>query len=161
MVTFIKARSPCDSDSIDVRRLCFPMTPRLPPSPRLLAPLFPFSRSRPLLPPPLPPCFSSFSPCPFHALPFSTLCPPSLFFSLLRTFFCLPPFSFFRVLFRVKRWSEALRDPKFREIRGLGESHTWRRFSSARPLRALTVGYAPFFSLRAVLSFSFTCGVSR
>lgn len=89
-VTYIKVRPPCDSDSTDVRRLCFPMTPRLSPSRLHLAPLCPFPRSRPLPLAPLSLRFSSYSPRPFHASPFSSVrLPLSLFFSLLRTLFPL------------------------------------------------------------------------
>lgn len=125
----------------DVRRLCFPMTPRFPPlasSPRSSLPLL----SWPL--PLLPPRFSSFSPRPFRASP--PLLSFSLLFSLSRTLFPFPPstLSLFRVLFRVRccearRGSKISRDPRFDAI----ESHTWRRFSSATP-------NTPRFELRAL-----------
>jgi len=95
----------------------------------------------------------------FTLYPSSTLCLlPS--FSPSHVLFFLSPFSFFRILFRIKRWRKTRRDSKFREILGFRVANTWRRFSSTRPLRALTVGYAPLFSLRAVPSFSSTCGLS-
>lgn len=103
------------------------------------------------------------------------LCPSpslSLFLSLLRTLFPLSPSSSFASLFFTSLDVGAKRDASLQSFERSAaepriESHTWRRFSSAlRPLRAPTLGYADAplsfsFFLRAVPSFSSTCGVSR